>query len=320
MPEAVPESPLFDLVRRVRDVHLRAIVAAHRGDSQNAPENTLAAFQLAIDHGAALLEFDVHESSDGDVVVIHDDKLDRTTDGHGEVARSPTAALRELSAGAWFGPAYEDERVPLLDEVLDLCRAGKAVPLIEVKTRRRRCLHTGEKIVAALRRHGLEEQAVVICREVARVREVQEACPGTPVSYLTYTKRQARGTLRLDGVGGVDCYWKSLSLALVEELHRGDRFLTPWTVNRLRDMRRLLLLGVETIITDCPVTLSDAIEAFEFERVDELRARLHAGAAEAELDLEAVEDDDDVESPEDLSRRLSDSELEIEVAWEGEGG
>lgn len=304
--------PLLELVRRVRDVALPALVAAHRGDSQNAPENTLAAVALAIDHGATLVEFDVRETADGEVVVIHDEKVDRTCDGHGEVARLRTAELREMSAGGWFAPHYQHERVPLLDEVLDLCR-GRAIPLIEVKSKRRRHPHTGDKIAAALQRHGLAERAVVICREVARVREVQAASPATPVAYLTYTPRQARGVRRLEGVGGVDCYWKSLSLGLVDELRRASLFLTPWTVNRLRDMHRLLLLGVETIITDCPVTLADAIEAFELEQAHDLRRRIRAG----ELDLELAADLAAGDEPSDeLPRELEgDSELDIDVDW-----
>ena len=298
-----PPSPLMEVLRRVRPLDLPVAVIGHRGDSQNAPENTLAAFALALDHDADMLEFDVHETADGDVVVIHDDKVDRTTNGHGEVHKLETDALRELSAGAWFADRYSEERVPLLDEVLDLCR-GRAVPLIEVKVKRRRAPKIGVKIVDALIRHGMQESAVVICKELDRVREIHDASPTTPLSYLTFTKRQALGAAKVRGIRGIDCYWKSLSLSLIAELRHAATFLTPWTVNRPRDMDKLLLLGCESIITDSPVLLRDRIEGFEFSRTQDLLERFRSG--NVDLDLELEDDDDDGEAtPQELSDDLA---------------
>lgn len=289
-----PPSPLLEMIRRVRPPAFPVAVIGHRGDSQNAPENTLAAFSMALDQDADMVEFDVHESADGDVVVIHDDKVDRTTEGHGEIHKLRTGALRELSAGAWFAARYADERIPLLDEVLDLCR-GRAVPLIEVKVKRRRAPRIGLKIVDALLRHGMQESAVVICKELDRVREIHDASPTTPLSYLTLTKRQALSAARVRGVRGVDCYWKSLSLSLIAQLRQASVFLTPWTVNRPRDMDRLLLLGCESIITDSPVLLRDRIEGFEFARTQDLLERFRTGNVDLDLELEEDEEDDDVD-------------------------
>lgn len=110
----------------------RPAVIAHRGDSVRAPENTLAAIALAIEAGADMVEIDVGFSADGQLVVIHDDTLDRTTSGHGPVRALPSAALRELDAGSWFSPAFAGERLPLLAEVLDLVR-GRLPINIEIK-------------------------------------------------------------------------------------------------------------------------------------------------------------------------------------------
>lgn len=289
-------------------------MCAHRGDSQNAPENTLGAMALAIAHQSDLIEFDVLETADGDIVVIHDDKVDRTTDGKGEVHKMSTAELRELSAGAWFSEDFAGERVPLLDEVLDLCR-GSAVPLIEIKAKKKRAPDLGAKVAKALERHGMQETAVIICKEASRVAEVHAATPSTPLAYLTITKRQARSAGKLVGVCGVDCYWKSLSLSLVQTLHESSIFLTPWTVNRARDIDRLLLLGCESIISDSPVTLRDRIEGFEFERTWELHERYLAGDEEIEVDLE-VEFDLDGPSPDDVARlEATDSELDMDLDW-----
>ena len=278
----------MDVMARVRPPQLPVLVVGHRGDSQNAPENTLAAFELALRSGADMVEFDVHLTQDGDVVVIHDDKLDRTTDGSGDVHRTPTAALADYSAGAWFDPRYAGERVPLLDDVLDLCK-GRAVPMIEIKVKRKRSAVAGERVAEALARHGMQETAVVICREPSRVEEVHAASPQTPLSYLTITKRQARGAVKLEGVIGIDCYWKSLSLSLVESMREARAFITPWTVNRVRDMQRLFLLGCESIITDAPLTLRDQIEGFEFTRTQDLIDRFRAGNVDLDLELEELE-------------------------------
>jgi glycerophosphoryl diester phosphodiesterase len=303
-----PESRLFSIVRRVKPTGLSALVAAHRGASQDAPENTLAAFALALEAGADMVEFDVHVTSDGEIVVIHDEKLDRTTDGTGEVYRTPLAALRELDAGSWFSAAYKGERVPTLDETLALMK-GKAVPLIEVKVKRKRSADAGKRIVAALSRHGMLEEAVVICREAERAREVREASKATPVSYLTYTKRQARGAARLDFVDGLDIYWKSISLRLISDLRaRGGFFLTPWTVNRRSAQETLLAMGVETLITDCPGALRDLIERFEFSRAEDLLQRFRKTGQDVDLEEAAGG-----QSPDDLASEMGTaSEVDIE--------
>lgn len=305
-----PESRLFALVRRVKPTWFGALVTAHRGSSQDAPENTLAAFTRALDAGADLVEFDVHVSADGDVMVIHDEKVDRTTDGSGDVYRMPTKAIQELDAGSWFSRAYEGERVPTLDETLDVLKR-RAVPLIEMKVKRKRSADAGQRVVAALARHGMLEEAVVICREAERAREVHAASPATPIAYLTYTKRQARGAAKLPFVAGLDLYWKSLSLRLISDLRaRAGFFMTPWTVNRRVDQERLLAMGVETLITDCPGALRDLIERFEFSRAEDLLQRFRRTGEDVDLEQEP---DRGGAAPDDLAAEMGTaSEVDLE--------
>src|SRR5512136_2702473 len=92
----------------------RPIIIAHRGDKSHAPENTLAAFSLAAEEGADAIEFDVKLSADGQVIVLHDQTVDRTTNGKGNVSRLPLTALRELDAGMWFSEQYRGEKIPTL--------------------------------------------------------------------------------------------------------------------------------------------------------------------------------------------------------------
>ena len=110
------------------------LIIAHRGDSAHRPENTLAAFAGALEVGADLVEFDVQLTRDGQVVVIHDPTVDRTTDGRGRVAEMTLAQLRALSAGypSRFGAAHRGERVPTLGEALALLK-DRARVMVEIK-------------------------------------------------------------------------------------------------------------------------------------------------------------------------------------------
>ena len=92
----------------------------HRGYAARAPENTLVSIDAALNSGARAVEFDVRVARCGTPVVIHDETLDRTTDGHGPVAEKTTEQLQELDAGAWYGPEYAGERIPTLTQALDL--------------------------------------------------------------------------------------------------------------------------------------------------------------------------------------------------------
>src|ERR1700731_2043021 len=96
--------------------------SAHRGHSTGAPENTLAALDAAWRAGATVAEIDVRMTRDGELVLLHDPTLDRTTSGHGPVSAHTLAELAELDAGAWFGPAFAGEPIPRLDQVLDWAR------------------------------------------------------------------------------------------------------------------------------------------------------------------------------------------------------
>src|SRR4029450_1089796 len=108
------------------------LVIAHRGASSYAPENTLAAFDLAIRMGVSDLELDIHAASDGHLVVIHDDTVDRTTNGFGPVTSHTLATLAALDAGSWFHPKFAGERIPTFEDVLERYK-GRAHIHTEIK-------------------------------------------------------------------------------------------------------------------------------------------------------------------------------------------
>jgi len=287
----------------MRDPGYPAIAIGHRGDSQNAPENTLGAFAKAIDAGAQMVEFDIRQAASGELVVIHDERVDRTTDGQGEVSKLSLDELRELSAGAWFAPQFAGEKIPTLDEVLDLCVLGKCVPMVEIKGKTKAQPDVAERVAEALAKHGIEEASIVIPKDPLRAKQLQEHTPKTQLCYLSLTKGQARSAMKIPGVYGADIYWKSLSLGLIQELRADGRFLTPWTVNRARDMDRILQLGCAAIISDNPVTLLDRIERFEFSRRETL-VDAFARGEQADVDFE-IEVDLDIDLDGDEGPDLS---------------
>jgi glycerophosphoryl diester phosphodiesterase len=139
--------------------HLQRVVAAHRGACRYAPENTVRAFEEAISRGARAIELDVHLTGDGELVVIHDALVDRTTDGRGAVASLTTGEVGGLDAGSWYSPDFAGERVPTLDQVLRLT-AGRARLNIELKS-----VPPGPvaaKVVDAVTEHGAADRAVLM--------------------------------------------------------------------------------------------------------------------------------------------------------------
>ena len=125
--------PFLPLASQAGRIH----ICAHRGHSIAAPENTLPALEAAVAHGATVAEIDIVLTRDDRLVVLHDEILDRTTDGNGRVAALDLAELKRLDAGAWFSPKFAGTRVPALEEALATARSNKMGLLIEIKERQR---------------------------------------------------------------------------------------------------------------------------------------------------------------------------------------
>ncbi len=133
----------------------------HRGAKGHAPENTLASFQLGMEMGVTAVETDVHLSKDGEVVLIHDHTVDRTTNGHGFVKDLTLAELKKLDAGSWFAARFAGERIPTLTELL-IWAKDKVGVAIEIKNGPIYYPGIAEKTIRLLREHGMERQAILI--------------------------------------------------------------------------------------------------------------------------------------------------------------
>jgi len=135
-------------------------IAGHRGYKSRYPENTLLAFREALDLGVDMLEFDLRGTKDGEVAVIHDETVDRTTNGKGAVGSFELAELKKLDAGGWFGPEFRGLEVPTLEELCELL-AGYPDALLNVEIKRdERAMETAARSVETLRKRGLIERCV----------------------------------------------------------------------------------------------------------------------------------------------------------------
>lgn len=245
---------------------------AHRGDSTRAPENTLDAFRKAVELGAGGLELDVHLTGDGHVVVIHDATVDRTTGGSGAVAGTTLDALREMDAGHRFstdgGRTYPYRgrglSVPTLAEVLEeFPDVALNIDLKEIQRGKE------EAVFEVLREAGAEERALVVSEHYAFVRRVRKLTGGrvaTGASRLEIGIFYLMSALRLEGLLRpsytalqAPVYFGRLALVtrrFVEAAHARGVRVDAWIVNDPAEMRRLLDLGVDVVMTDYPERLA----------------------------------------------------------------
>ena len=249
---------------------------AHRGASALAPENTIEAFRLAVEAGAGGLELDVHMTRDGHIVVIHDATVDRTTSGTGAVSEMTLDELRRLDAGHNFssdgGPArpYRGRgvRVPTLEEVLEEFPAVAVNIDIKVGSP-----GIEESVLGVLRETKALGRALVVSTlhdVVKRFRKVSGGHVSTGASRWEIGIFYISSRFRLEHL--VRPAYDALQVPL---RHRGIPLVTPrflkaahangvrvdaWTINQADEMRRLLDLGVDVIMTDRPGTLAEVLE------------------------------------------------------------
>jgi glycerophosphoryl diester phosphodiesterase len=154
----------------------RPFVCGHRGFSAAAPENTIAAFEAALQAGAEVIETDVRLTHDGHVVVIHDQSVDRTTNGSGHVRDLSLAQVKALDAGAWFAPRFAGERVPTLSEILEWC-AGRVVFLVEIKDVPHREMTLVYRTIRIVEDHGAEQYVSLGGFDHVALAEIHRARP-----------------------------------------------------------------------------------------------------------------------------------------------
>jgi len=225
---------------------------AHRGFSSAAPENTLAAFRKAVELRPDMMECDVRRSHDGHLVVIHDPTVDRTTNGKGAVADLSLAEIRRLDAGSWFGPAFAGERIPTLEEVLELAR-GKAKLIVEVKE-----YGLEDRVVSAAEAREMGDQVFIASfhyRIGVRMPELDTRFPFIPLAYLPGKADEDESVRVADEAAAVNgsifgVNYAAITPALVRATHAANLRLMAWTVDNEEDIRSMIEIGVDAIASN----------------------------------------------------------------------
>ncbi|NLG49687.1 MAG: glycerophosphodiester phosphodiesterase [Chloroflexi bacterium] len=238
------------------------LVIAHRGARDVAPENTLAAFQAALDADADGIELDVTRCATGEIVVIHDDTLDRTTNGSGPVAQTSFCALRALDAGAWFAPQFAGERVPLLSEVLDLVGHRTRIN-IEIKGRDWKGDGIEVEIARMVRERGLEQEVIISSFNPTALVRMHRAAPELQRGLLYAPNMPAylspAWTRLLTHPEALHPYYAMMDAEAVRRAQSKGCRVNVWTVNAPQDMQQMIALGVDAIITDHPAQLREML-------------------------------------------------------------
>lgn len=231
----------------------KVLVIGHRGAPGYAPENTMASFEKGLELGADLLELDIHMSQDGELVVMHDANVSRTTDGQGCIEGMRLAEIKQLDAGAWFGARFRGQRVPMLTEVL--AWAKDRVPLIiEVKRDQQSVAGIEERLVELLRAHGMLSRVMITSFDHMSVKLVKELEPALATG-IHYTARlvDTVGVARAALADSVRFDWRYWTAEVVEEVHAANLGTnTAYPGCDQKEMEYLVQLGLDSICTNYP--------------------------------------------------------------------
>ena len=237
------------------------LVAAHRGGGLLWPENSLLAFRNALALDVDFLETDVHLTADGEVVVLHDPTLDRTTTARGAVHDVKLADLVGVRLKAADGSTTA-EHVPTLRELLDLLRPSAARLLLEIKVGPSRQPYAGieEKVLAQIRDAGLFDRVLIMAFEDETLRRIRTLDARVRTVLLVSTRRAERATAPRDvvrwvtavGANELGIDHRALSAEIVAAARAARMRVTAWTVNEEADIRRVIDLGVDVVTSDRP--------------------------------------------------------------------
>lgn len=255
------------------------IIAAHRGYAAIAPENTIASFQAAVDYGADACEFDVQISKDGTLIVMHDDSVDRTTNGEGKISKLTDEYLRTLDAGSWKGQEFKGEKIPTLEETLIFLKQNNMVALLEIKAS-----SIADAVVELLYQTEMESKTLIISFDEKSIKNIKENHPEIP-AVLLLPKRYMFGAAEIKAakimskakkigttdIGPFSFQMEDLTdedkdnlskgvdpgelvLALDSEtisiLHKNGYRIDAWTVDSVENIKELIKSNVDVLTTN----------------------------------------------------------------------
>ena len=252
-----------DLINPVDDSF---ILIAHRGASAYYPENTIPAFEAAIEMGAEMIELDVQLTKDGVPVVFHDADIARCTNGRGRIKNHTLEELKKLDAGKWFARKFKGTRIPTLEEVLELSR-GRIALNIEIKT----------ESVTDEYRHGIEEKCIELVREydmqdhvlfssfdyraVRHIKRLDDQMPAALLYNAGLSQYKLPSELiNIYSADAFNCSQRQLTKKWLADIKANGFPVYIYTVNKVERMRELISLGVDGIFTNKPDVLKKTLE------------------------------------------------------------
>ena len=226
---------------------------AHRGFSTAAPENTLIAFSKAIELRTDMMECDVRRCKDGQIVVMHDAKVDRTTNGTGLIADLTLAEIKALDAGSKFSPEFAGERIPTLEELLDLIKGSGVKLIIEIKE-----YGIEDQVVSIVQDKQVEDQIIIGSfhhKIGVRMPELDPNIPFSVIIAIDHPIGDEEAVRLANEAAAVNCRLYALNYqaatpAIVKAVHAGNMLMEVWTVDKEEDMRRVVGLGLDAMCSN----------------------------------------------------------------------
>lgn len=233
------------------------MVVAHRGASGYAPENTLSAMEKAIEMNAEMSELDVQETADGEIIILHDGTLTRTSGVEKNIWETNYADLKGLDVGSWFSEEYKDEPIPTLQEVINLVK-GKMKLNIELKTNKHEKM-LAERTLRIVEANNFLDQVVFTSFKFAEADKIRELNPKAKIGYI-FSKLPKNFDVFSADVDLLSTKYKIVDAEFVKKAKENDKEVAVWTVNKPEDMRRMIELGVDAIITNYPDVLKKILD------------------------------------------------------------
>lgn len=238
------------------------VIIAHRGSSDFAPENTLAAFQKALKDGAHAIELDVRLTKDKEIVVIHDSKLDRTTNGYGKVEETYLKDLKKYDAGSWFNPIYSSERIPTLEEVFKLLKKKIGIN-IEIKPKLKYPDVMVKKCVELIEKYSLHKCVLISSFEhslVSKVKKLDERIStGILYSPMTHFGKSVVKLAKSNYADFVIISRNYTKEELVKKVHKANLYCFVYNVNNRHHLKTMLNFKIDGIITNSPKSIINYI-------------------------------------------------------------
>jgi len=228
-------------------------VQAHRGASGYAPENTMAAFRKAVDMKADGIELDVHLSKDGHLIVMHDETLNRTSNGKGLIASYTLEELKRLDAGSWFGKEFKGEKIPTFDEVLEFICKTELFINVEIKAGYRIYPTIEEKVLACLQKYNMLDRCIISSFDHYSLFRVKELNPNVKTGLLygasLYEPWEYAKSVKVNALHPL---YLTLDKHFIEEAYAHNLDINTYTVNDEKVMGELAAARISGIITNYP--------------------------------------------------------------------